>query len=390
MRSVAITSYSLLPTMRIAIDARLFGLEHTGIGRYVKKLVEGISSSDSPHDFIFFVRPPHHHEIKSTQKCQVVVADIGHYTLKEQFVLPKLITREHVDLVHFPHFNVPFLYRAPFIVTIHDLLWHNVLGFSVTTLDPLRYAVKYLGYRLVVRHAVSTAEKIIVPSLWVKKELEERFKLPDEKTVVTSEGVDRNFSGNLPSLLQPEITQPYLVYTGSLYPHKNVLTLLKALSLINQKLTPKMTLVLVSTRSIFTAKILAEAKSLGLSAWVKHLGFLEDTSLASLYSQSLAVIEPSTSEGFGLTGLEAMAASCPVIAARATALPEIYGHAALFFEPKNHEELAAQIQSLLKDPRQSLKLIKLGRAQAQKYTWEKMVNATLRVYDEVVGTNREQ
>lgn len=390
MRSVAITSYSLLPTMRIAIDARLFGLEHTGIGRYVKKLVEGISSSDSPHDFIFFVRPPHHHEIKSTQKCQVVVADIGHYTLKEQFVLPKLITREHVDLVHFPHFNVPFLYRAPFIVTIHDLLWHNVLGFSVTTLDPLRYAVKYLGYRLVVRHAVSTAEKIIVPSLWVKKELEERFKLPDEKTVVTSEGVDRNFSGNLPSLLQPEITQPYLVYTGSLYPHKNVLTLLKALSLINQKLTPKMTLVLVSTRSIFTAKILAEAKSLGLSAWVKHLGFLEDTSLASLYSQSLAVIEPSTSEGFGLTGLEAMAASCPVIAARATALPEIYGHAALFFEPKNHEELAAQIQSLLKDPRQRLKLIKLGRAQAQKYTWEKMVNATLRVYDEVVGTNREQ
>ncbi|MBI2009630.1 MAG: glycosyltransferase family 4 protein [Candidatus Chisholmbacteria bacterium] len=376
--------------MRIAIDARLFGLEHTGIGRYVKKLVEGISSSDSPHDFIFFVRPPHHHEIKSTQKCQVVVADIGHYTLKEQFVLPKLITREHVDLVHFPHFNVPFLYRAPFIVTIHDLLWHNVLGFSVTTLDPLRYAVKYLGYRLVVRHAVSTAEKIIVPSLWVKKELEERFKLPDEKTVVTSEGVDRNFSGNLPSLLQPEITQPYLVYTGSLYPHKNVLTLLKALSLINQKLTPKMTLVLVSTRSIFTAKILAEAKSLGLSAWVKHLGFLEDTSLASLYSQSLAVIEPSTSEGFGLTGLEAMAASCPVIAARATALPEIYGHAALFFEPKNHEELAAQIQSLLKDPRQRLKLIKLGRAQAQKYTWEKMVNATLRVYDEVVGTNREQ
>lgn len=390
MRSVAITSYSLLPTMRIAIDARLFGLEHTGIGRYVKKLVEGISSSDSPHDFIFFVRPPHHHEIKSTQKCQVVVADIGHYTLKEQFVLPKLITREHVDLVHFPHFNVPFLYRAPFIVTIHDLLWHNVLGFSVTTLDPLRYAVKYLGYRLVVRHAVSTAEKIIVPSLWVKKELEERFKLPDEKTVVTSEGVDRNFSGNLPSLLQPEITQPYLVYTGSLYPHKNVLTLLKALSLINQKLTPKMTLVLVSTRSIFTAKILAEAKSLGLSAWVKHLGFLEDTSLASLYSQSLAVIEPSTSEGFGLTGLEAMAASCPVIAARATALPEIYGHAALFFEPKNHQELAAQILSLLKNPRQRLKLIKLGRAQAQKYTWEKMVNATLRVYDEVVGTNREQ
>lgn len=371
--------------MRIAIDARLFGLEHTGIGRYVKELVQGIATSASPHKFIFFVRPPHHHEIPSSQRHQTIVADIGHYTLKEQFVFPKLIAQAHVDLIHFPHFNVPVLYRGPFIVTIHDLLWHNVMGFSVTTLDPLRYALKYSGYRLVVRHAVSHSQKILVPSLWVKGELKQRFKLPSKKIIVTYEGVDPTFSHQSSSSSHPEVAQPYVVYTGSLYPHKNVTTLLQALALVNQHHTPKLTLALVSARTIFTAKILEEAKSLGLAPWVKHLGFLEDIHLAALYSQALAVIEPSTSEGFGLTGLEAMAVGSPVIAARATALPEVYGDAALFFDPQSPKELAAQITRLLKDSKKRQELIKVGETQSQKYTWKKMVQETLAVYDQALS-----
>lgn len=378
-------SCSLFPDMRILIDARLFGLEHTGIGRYVEELVKGVAATKSPHHFCVLTRPTHHHDIPASPNISVCVADIAHYTLKEQMFLPRLIAREKVDLVHFPHFNVPLLYSGPFVVTIHDLLWHNVLGFRVTTLDPLSYTLKYLGYRAVVRHGISQARKILVPSQWVKRELLKRFSLASKKIVVTYEGVSDIFHHpkETSTVLVPK---PYIVYAGSLYPHKNVAIVLAALKELNKSLKPQVTLVLVSSRSIFTSQMMAKAKTLGLQAWVKHLGFLPDEALRQLYHESLAVVQPSTSEGFGLTGLEAMAAGAPVVAAAATSLPEVYGDAALFFNPNEASDLAQKLTLLLKSPEVSERFRLQGKKQAEKYTWKKMVQDTMRVYEEVGQT----
>ena len=159
--------------MVIGIDARLYGLEHAGIGRYIMHLVEELQRLDQTNDYILFLRKNYYPALKLPRRWTKILADIPHYTLAEQILMPRLIRSAQVDLMHFPHFNVPLLYRGPFIVTIHDLLWHDFKGFQVTTLNPIMYLFKYGGYRLGVNLALVRGRPILAPRFWVKHELQD-------------------------------------------------------------------------------------------------------------------------------------------------------------------------------------------------------------------------
>src|SRR3989344_9098948 len=154
--------------MRIGIDARLYGLKHAGIGRYIMHLVEELQQLDTTNKYVLFLRSDNYSTLKLPARWTKVIADIRHYTLAEQTTMPQIIRSAKVDLMHFPHFNVPLLYRGPFIVTIHDLLWHDFKGLKVTTLNPVMYLIKYGGYRLIVNSALDRSRHILVPSFWVK------------------------------------------------------------------------------------------------------------------------------------------------------------------------------------------------------------------------------
>ena len=139
-------------------------------------------------------------------------------------------------------------------------------------------------------------------------------------------------------------------------------------------------LVIVSSRSVFKDQLQTQVKAWHLSHQVTFAGYLPDTQLIPVIRQAQALIQPSLSEGFGLTGLEAMALGTPVLAARAGALPEVYGQAALWFDPKVPTDFNRQLNRL---PQQRQRLIRLGHHQAQKYSWVQTVVATLKVYDQV-------
>ena len=371
--------------MRIGIDARLYGLEHTGIGRYVMQLVHGILRLDKQNQYVLFINSKYKQEIPKQENLTQVISDIRHYTLKEQVKFPAVIANQSLDLIHFPHFNVPLMLPIPFLVTIHDLLWHDVVGYQVTTLNPLIYSAKYLGYRIVVRNAINKSQRIFTPSNWVKQQLLQRFKIANNKVIVAPEGVDKSFTQTklklLPTKLDLQINQPFIVYTGSLYPHKNVATLLKALRRVN--LHCELSLVLVSARSIFTPSVRKLVSKLGLQDKVVFAGFLPDAQLKQLYQKALALVQPSTSEGFGLTGLEAMATGLPVISSTAACLPEIYEEAALFFKTKDDQDLSDKIIKVVSSSQLRDNLILAGKKQANEYSWKKMAQQTLKVYTEV-------
>ncbi|MEK7091007.1 MAG: glycosyltransferase family 1 protein [Patescibacteria group bacterium] len=160
---------------------------------------------------------------------------------------------------------------------------------------------------------------------------------------------------------------PYVVYTGNLYPHKNIPVLIRAVELA------KIDLAIVCARSIFE-------KRLPISSRVQYLGRLTDEQLVDLYHGALAFVFPSLIEGFGLPGLEAMAAGLPVIAARASCLPEVYGDAALFFDPHDPVDLADKIKALLIDSKLRQKMINLGKSQVKKYSWATMAAQTWQIY----------
>lgn len=161
--------------------------------------------------------------------------------------------------------------------------------------------------------------------------------------------------------------KPFIVYTGNLYPHKNVPILIKAV----EKL--KLNLAIVCARSVF-------ANRLPKSKYVHFLGELTDGQLVDLYSRAEAFVFPSLIEGFGLPGIEAMATGLPVIAARASCLPEIYEDAAVYFNPSDPNDLAQKIKIVMNDKKLRQNLITKGKLQVSRYSWATMANQTWQIY----------
>jgi len=368
----------------ILIDARLSGLKHAGIGRYTQNLIEELTRLDSENNYHLLLQQ--NHQFPSLpDNFHSTLAPIRHYTLAEQFKLPSLIRRIKPDLVHFPHFNVPLYCPSPFVVTIHDLLWHEKIGLNATTLPPLKYVLKYAGYRLTVSQAVSRSRHIFVPTNQVRQNLTTRFPKVAQKISVTPEAASSVYfskpSAKASTILKKlNLKTPFIVYTGSLYPHKNVNTLIQSLKHHN------LPLVIVSARNIFQEKTKSFVIDQGLSKKVKFAGFLPDEELRDLYSQALCLIQPSLSEGFGLTGLEAMAAGLPVICSHHSTLAEVYSQAALFTDTKNPQTLAQTIIKLQQDTKLQTHLSQLGRKQASLFSWKHLALQTHQVYNQVLGS----
>lgn len=162
----------------------------------------------------------------------------------------------------------------------------------------------------------------------------------------------------------------YLLYVGNLYPHKNISVLIQAAEKLKLKLK------IVCARNVFKSR-------LPKSEYVEYLGRISDEELVHLYKSALCFVFPSKIEGFGLTGLEAMALGCPVVAANASCLPEIYEEAALYFNPDDVNDLVSKM-TLVNTGRDLRKeLIKKGLLQVKKYSWAKMAKQTWEIYQNV-------
>lgn len=372
---------------RIGLDCRLAGPDHAGIGRYIENLIWRLPSQAGPKfHWVFFVS-------SAKQKQQLidrspssdwekhvefVIAPIRHYSWAEQWRLPSVFERAQLDLLHVPHFNVPMKYGGKFLITIHDLLWHEYQGLSVTTLSPWVYWLKYLGYKLVASSAIRRAAAIFVPSHSVRESLLKYYPRVPAAITVTPEGV----ASSLRPLTQKETRTNihHLLYVGSLYPHKNLEVVLQTL-LLDRELH----LHVVSARSAFALQTQQRAKNLGLAKQISWHWQLPDEQLRELYATCLALIQPSKSEGFGLTGLEAMHVGIPVIAAETSVFQEVYDSAALFFNPDQSPDLLAQIQLLQTNPERWDELRQAGRAWSSNFSWDEMTKQTLKMYQQCLS-----
>ena len=176
--------------MRIVIDARLYGLENAGLGRYTMNLVQELAKLDKENEYVVLLRKKYFNELKLPRNWQKIEADFRHYSLTEQLKLPKMIKNIKPDLVHFPHFNIPLFFRGKYVVTIHDIVMHRNWGRQATTLPLSVYLIKRLVYRVVFDNAVKKAVIIIVPTNFVKEELINFYGLSSDKVIVTYEGVN--------------------------------------------------------------------------------------------------------------------------------------------------------------------------------------------------------
>ncbi len=373
--------------LRIGIDARFIGPEGTGLGKYTEKLIENLQKIDEHNSYYIFLRQNNWQQLKlSNNNFQKILADVSWYSLEEQLKMAGIFNSQNLDLLHVPHFNVPILYRKKFIVTIHDLIHHNFPQESATTKNPLIYKLKRGAYKFTIGNAIKKSVKIITPSNHVKEELIDTFKIKKSKIAVIYEAAEEEYQkkpADKKNLLKKyEINSPYLVYVGNAYPHKNLQALFEAIKIINIK--TKLNLVIVTARNVFSQRLEEQIEKNRLKKSIQVTPYIQSSELNSIIRNSQAYIFPSLSEGFGIPGLNAMASGIPVLASAIPTLQEIYQNAALYFDPKNPADIADKVINLVRSPKLKDELIKKGYIQVKKYSWQKMAQETLKVYQTAI------
>lgn len=369
--------------IRIGIDCRLGGLAHAGIGRYIGELLKEILQLQPEYTWVLITQSKEQAaELLASipqlvqKNCEVCVVAARPYSVAEQILMPLHLYGLKLDLLHVPHFNVPILYFRKVVITVHDLLWHEQRGLSVTTLSPFVYWIKYVLYRCVAWWAVTTSKHIFVPSAVVKNTIHTFYpNISAEKITVTHESIGSELqkAATIDSSKQ-ERKKHALLYVGSVYPHKNVSLIIAAL-----KKLPEYSLQVVGSRSVFLKNLKKQIGEAKVEKQVQFLGRLSDAELAKVYAHSQCVIQPSFSEGFGLTGLEAMAFATPVLASDIPVFHEIYQDAAAYFDPHSVDSLIEQVRTL-EDPTVWSNFQKKATAVRAQYSWQTLAEKTLAAY----------
>lgn len=209
--------------MKIVMDARFWGTENTGPGRYTMSLVRALEKQDKTNEYFLLLRKKYFDDqsVKFSPNFHKVLAEVPHYSVREQITIPRLIDRIRPDITHFLHFNVPLKKTSKRVVTIHDLLMHKRTGSQATTLPWYLYLVKRFGYKKVFKNAVNSADKIIVPSNYVRDEISYYYHISKDKITATYEGVDSKVINAKAKSASPNKGE-YFLYVGNAYPHKNL------------------------------------------------------------------------------------------------------------------------------------------------------------------------
>ncbi len=286
--------------------------------------------------------------------------ELGHpyapirYELWHRLRAPRI--RTAADVVHAPSMAIPPTGDRPLVVTVHDVafLRHPEL-FTKRGVSFHRR-----GLELTRRHAAA----IITPSRFTHDELVREGFAPGRIHVVPH-GIA---VGPAPAPAELErrlrwvgVDPPFVLFVGTVEPRKGLPVLLRAMETVRRE-HPGTTLVVAGPPGWGEVP--------GLDApFVRKLGGTDDDVLDALYRAAALVAVPSRYEGFGLPALEAMAYGAPVVASRATSLPEVVGDAGVLVDPEAVDDWAAALGRVVGDEAERARLRDAGLERAAGFTW---------------------
>lgn len=268
--------------------------------------------------------------------------------------------RHGIGLMAHPGGTIPRRPGTRTALTIHDLQWVTY---------PEYFSRAKLAYvRLAVPSSIRRADVVIANSRFVAGTIADHTGVALEGIHVVPPAVGQAAVPQAPGApLPPGIgDRPFFLYPAITYPHKNHAVLLEALATIPAAEQPD----LVFTGGVAQAEdaVASAARRLGVAARVHRLGRVPAAELDALYRAAVGLVFPSRYEGFGMGVAEAMARDCPVIAAAATALPEVVADAGLLVEPVDPAGWAAAMRQLLDDGTLRDRLIDAGRARLASFS----------------------
>ena len=381
--------------MRIAIDYSAAVNQRAGIGRLVRNQVLALAELDQENDYrLVYARPNRGSEPQFPPARNFARHEVG---LRERWLtimwhraklpVPADWLSGPVDVYHSPDFVLPPLRRARGILTVHDLAFlmrpecadehlrsylEEVVPRSVRRADFIIADSENTRNDLVVLLGVNPASVAVVPG-----GVEERFKRVSDPVVL---GRARRKLGVGDS--------PFILAIGVIEPRKNLNRLMDAFEYLKQResVPDNLKLVLAGGKGWLFDGIYEHHAASPVRDDILLPGFVPDELLPAIYSAADVLAFPSLYEGFGLPILEAMACGTPVVASRASCLPEVAEGAALLIDPTNVDGLAVSLELAFADQTLRAQLTDQGLERAGHYTWQGAAERLLDVYRHVASS----
>jgi len=344
----------------VALDAEHLRQAVAGIARYAQGLATALRRRDD-----------------------VSVIELGGGDLVARGTLRKRVTTARQDFLWYPMmgrraarnagadiYHIPLprgpvrAGKPPLVVTVHDLV---PLLFPDTVTPWSR-----IYSRLTLRRLLNSADMILTDSNNSAEDLRSLLHVPADRIRVVYIGIDESFFQAPDASIAPRTRESYVLFVGTPEPRKNLDRLIAAMAVIR-------------ARGSKERLVIAGAGGWGATGLdapnVERVGRVSEAELVELYRHASCLALPSLHEGFGLPALEAMATGTPVVAARAGALPEITGGAAILVNPLDVNDIANGIEEAIANRGQ---LSAVGRERAKDFSWAKAAAETVSAYRELL------
>ena len=379
--------------MRILIDCSQIPLNKSGVGNYAVNLVREIARHDRINTYFLLLQSDEtaFDDIQNANVFRIRVSSRVFRKLPfrlclEQVFLPYLIVSLRVHVVHSLHYSFPLIrFRTKLTVTLADMTFF---------LMPKNHTfLKRHYFRMFILLAAGLADRIIVVSNSTRRDFLKRFPAAKNKVATIPlgkpalpviRGASKVFAGQ-PAPFNTE--QEYILFIGTLEPRKNVNSLISAYHRLNQT-KPRGPLVIVGAKGWDYEETFQLVFRLGVGEKVIFTGFIDDCEKFALLQNATVFVYPSFYEGFGIPVLEALSLGVPTIASNVSSMPEVAGDAALLVDPRNVEELANALNTLLENPSLRRDMSIKGIEQAGKFNWERTARETIGVYNNAVQAGR--
>lgn len=283
-----------------------------------------------------------------------------------------------LDVYHGTGGVLPRLRRLPSVLTVHH----------VAAVEPGVSAWDRFYFGRVPRRSIAQATVITSISEATRRDLIRDYGVaPERVRTVYYGGAAPLFHPRLggEDLTKLGIRAPYFLFVSAVNARKNLHVLARGFARLRRLSAEPRQLVFVGRQDpSYYPSLRAELERLGVLDDAVFLGRVESDDLRAVYQRARAMVYPSTMEGFGLPLIEAMACGTPVVAARASCLPEIGAEACLYFEPSDDEGLCAAMRKA-EEPAAREELRRLGLARAADFSWEKHARQTLQAYRDAAG-----